>query len=245
LVIEYCALLNAIGDPESALQLLEGRRFQPWEGGESMALGIFSQTQILLARKALDHNRTEEAKAHLESAIEPPESLGEARHILANASDLWLAYGDTLAASGDPEPARNWWLRAAEFKGDFQGMAIQPYSELTYFQALALRRLGRDGEARALLLELRGYAEQLRESRATIDYFATSLPTMLLFDDDLQVRQDNRARFILAQVASGCAETSEAEQLLREVLAIDPSHAMARDLLSRISSSHPSSQCPV
>ncbi len=44
-------------------------------------------------------------------------------------------------------------------------------------------------EAQELLEGVREYARTLAASPATIDYFATSLPTMLTFHDDLQVRQ--------------------------------------------------------
>ncbi len=78
-------------------------------------------------------------------------------------------------------------------------MAVQPYSELTYYQVLALKRLGRTEEAERQRLDLKSYAEQLLVTPAKIDYFATSLPTMLLFEDDLQGRQEAKARLILSQ----------------------------------------------
>lgn len=55
---------------------------------------------------------------------------------------------------------------------------------------------------------------------------------MLLFDDDLQVRQVGRARFLQAQARWGLGEREAARALLEEVLARDPSHAMAADLLT-------------
>ena len=44
-------------------------------------------------------------------------------------------------------------------------------------------------EAHALLERLLEHAQALAESQARVDYFATSLPTMLLFHDDPQERQ--------------------------------------------------------
>ncbi|CAN5434227.1 hypothetical protein BH11ARM2_BH11ARM2_09200 [soil metagenome] len=78
------------------------------------------------------------------------------------------------------------------------------------------------------------YARELGESEAKIDYFATSLPTMFLFEDDLQARQENTARFLLAQAALGLGREDEARSLLEEVLRIDPNHAMASDLRSEL-----------
>lgn len=228
LTIEYCALLNAVGRPGEAAEVLSKRQFQPWEGGEGMALGIWTRTQLALARSA--ENPTV-ALEHLQSLIDIPKNLGEARHLLANASDVWLALGDALTAIGETGIAESWYKKGAYFKGDFQGMAVQPFSEYTYFQALALRRLGDEAAAERLMDALAVYAEEQLAAPAKIDYFATSLPTMLLFEDDLKARQDNRARFIQAQIAAAQGNREAARGLLSQVLSADPNHALASDLL--------------
>ena len=202
LTLEYCDLLNEAGDFEAAELIMVNRQFQPWEGGESMAMGVFTRTQFGLGHEALRVGDAEKAKNHFYRAAFPPENLGEARHMLANASDLWLACGDAANALGQSEEAAHWWRKAADFRGDFQEMAVQPYSELTYYQAVALERLGRTGDCQTLLQELQAYAERLLVAPAKIDYFATSLPTMLLFEDDLQDRQTIKANLILSQIAS-------------------------------------------
>jgi len=234
LTIEYCLLVNATGKPEEAAQVLAQRKFQPWEGGEGQALGAWSRSHLALGLQQLEKANAQQAKSHFEQALFPPENLSEARHLLANASDIWLALGDANIALGNDQEARKWWTRAAEFKGDFQEMSVIPFSELTYFQAFALKRLGRETEATALLKALDNYAHELGQTKAKIDYFATSLPTMLLFDDDLQRRQDNSARFMQAQAAAGLGETEKAVSLLGEVLRVDPNHALATDLRNEL-----------
>jgi tetratricopeptide (TPR) repeat protein len=234
LTIEFCALLNAVGLPEEAADLLESRRFQPWEGGEGQALGAFSRSHLTLGRHALAKGDAAAAKTHFIKVLNPPANLSEARHLLANASDLWLALGDAEQALGNEEEARRWWTRAAEFRGDFQEMSVLDFSELTYLQALALERLGRKEDAEAKLVGLDAYAQRFAQATAKIDYFATSLPTMLLFEDDLQRRQENLARFLRAQAAAGLNRQNEARALLDEVLRIDPNHALAADLRAEL-----------
>jgi hypothetical protein len=113
-------------------------------------------------------------------------------------------------------------------------MRVRALSELTYFSALALRRLGRAGGAGKLLRALLAHARALARQAAAIDYFATSLPTMLLFDDDLDARQLTSARFLQAQARLGLGEKKRARALLAEVIARDPSHARAADLLTAL-----------
>jgi len=58
--------------------------------------------------------------------------------------------------------------------------------------------LGRHAEARALFEAMLAHAETLKKTPAKIDYFATSLPTMLIFDEDIQQRQLQQATLIEA-----------------------------------------------
>lgn len=61
--------------------------------------------------------------------------------------------------------------------------------------------------------------------------FATSLPTMLLFDDDLQLRQQITALFLQPQAYAGLGHVAKAKALLRSALRRDPNHGLAADLL--------------
>lgn len=232
LCVEFCALQNQVGRPEKALPIVSSRNFQPWEGGEGQALGQHVRTHQLLARRALTAGDAAEAARLLEVALSAPLNLGEANHLLANQSDLRLALGDALVAAGRRAAALPQWRAAAEFKGDFQGMSVRAYSEITYYSALALRRLGKKVAADKLLRALLAYAQTLAKTEAKIDYFATSLPTMLLFDDDLQARQLTTALFLEAQARLGLGQKARAAVLLRTVLKRDPAHALAADLLA-------------
>ena len=106
---------------------------------------------------------------------------------------------------------------------------------MTYFSALAWKRLGQRAKAQKLFRELLAYAQQLEKSPAKIDYFATSLPTMLLFDDDIQFRQETAAMFLQAQARLVLGQKLQAEKLLQHVLRRDPNHALAADLNKELS----------
>ena len=230
LSIELCALYNQTGQHDKALAILSTRKFQPWEGGEGQALGQHVRTHLSLGRQALTTGNATKALAHFQQALAIPQNLGEARHLLANASDIHYWLGCAHAEQGTKDDARKHWNIAAEFRGDFQNMSVRPFSELTYYSALSLERLGKKTAAKKLLRGLLDYARVLAKQPATIDYFATSLPTMLIFDDDLQARQTTSALFLQAQAKLGLGRPAEARSLLTQVLKRDPNHALARDL---------------
>lgn len=231
LSVELCALLNQVGRHQEALEVVSNRHFQPWEGGEGGPLGQHVRAHLALGRLALARGNPTSARDHFTAALIAPANLGEAKHLLANQSDILYWLGCACGALGQNAAARKHWLAAANFKGDFQEMSVRAFSEMTYFSALAWLRLERRTAGRKLLADLLAYARRLAKTPAKIDYFATSLPTMLLFADDLQRRQETSALFLQAQAHLGLGRKAQARQLLQTVLRRDPNHALAADHL--------------
>jgi tetratricopeptide (TPR) repeat protein len=230
LSVELCALYQQTGQPEKALALVSARQFQPWEGGEGGPLGQFVRSHLVLGRRALWRRDATTARDHFAAALTAPHNLGEASHLLANQSDVHFWLGCACSQLGEVKKARGHSLAAATFKGDFQEMSVRAFGEMTYYSALAWRALGHETKARKLFRDLLDHARRLKKSRAKIDYFATSLPTMLLFQDDLQFRQKTTALFLEAQALLGLGRTADARRRLRTVLTRDPGHAPAADL---------------
>jgi tetratricopeptide (TPR) repeat protein len=234
LSVELATLLNHTGQPQRALDLLLGRQFQPWEGGEGLVLSQFVRASILLARRALADNQPRLARGLLMAALDPPRSLGESYHLLTSKSELfyWLALA--AAADGDPDEAHRHWRCGTRSSTDFQQMAVAEISTNTFWVAACLDALGEHEPATALFHKIDKFALQLEHQRPVVDYFATSLPTMLLFDDDLVLRNRIQSLLLRAQAALGLHRSEQAEALAREVLALDPSHTGAADLLQRL-----------
>jgi tetratricopeptide (TPR) repeat protein len=229
LTVELCALYNQTGQHEKALQLVSSRAFQPWEGGEGGPLGQHVRAHLALGRAAFAHRDFHGARGHFEKALTSSRNLGEAKHLLANQSDIHYWLGCALKELGETSAAQRHWRAAASFKGDFQEMRVRSFSEMTYYSALSWQQLGKHAEAKKLFRELLKFGKALEKTPAKIDYFATSLPAMLLFEDDLQARQHTAALFLQAQAQLGLGETNQGSALLQEVLKRDPNHAMAYD----------------
>ena len=233
LSVEYADLLNQVGRHEDALTYLGSRRFQPWEGGEGLARTQHERTHLALGRQALAAGDAAKALSHFETALVAPANLGETKHLLANRSDIDYWLGCAAAALGDHTRAKLAWTAAANFRGDFQERAVRVYSEMTYFSALSLQKLGRKAEAKKLLSGLKAYAKRLFKEEAKVYYFATSLPARLLFEN-MQRRQETTALLIEAEAEVGLGHTGRAKSLLQTVLRRDPARALARDLLASL-----------
>jgi tetratricopeptide (TPR) repeat protein len=235
LSVEVASLYNGLGMPERALEILCGRKFQPWEGGEGLVLSEYVRANVQLAKLALKAEQPNEALKFLQAASNPPANLSEAKHLLMNLSmiDYWT--GVAYAAMGQDTVAKEYWYRAARGKGDFQRMQVQAISNMSCWCAMALRKLGREEEAMALFHQIVDYACELNRQEPKIDYFATSLPTLLLFDEDLKARQTTTSLFMQAQGRLGLGERKVALQILHKVQKRDQSHTGAIDLLRMIS----------
>jgi hypothetical protein len=97
-----------------------------------------------------------------------------------------------------------------------------------------MMRLGRQAEAAELLRNLLAHAEGLKNEEPKIDYFATSLPQMLLFEDDAAKRNEVTATFLEAQARLGLGDVAASRKLLDRVLELDCNHAGAADLVSEL-----------
>jgi tetratricopeptide (TPR) repeat protein len=233
LSLELAALYNQLGRPQQALERLLGRHFQPWEGGEGLVLAQFVRARLLLGRSALDRGDPDGAMTHFEAALKPPQNLGEARHLLANRSDIYYWLGVAFEHQGSKELAQKCWRSAATHQGDFQQMSVRAVSEMTYWSALAEQKLGSESAAEALLQQICRYSVELEAAEPKIDYFATSLPAMLLFEEDIRLRNQIEAYFLRAQALAGLGRIDESKRLLEKVLHMDRNHAGAADLMQK------------
>ncbi|ADV82370.1 DUF5107 domain-containing protein [Terriglobus saanensis] len=233
LSLELATILSSLGQPDKALDLLLARHFQPWEGGEGQVLTQYMRAHILLAQRALKANDPTCALQHLDKADSPPVSLSEAKHLLMNRSHIDYFAGLAEKALGHDDTARRRWLQAARSQSDFLQMQTQEISSMTFWSAMSLKELGEEKGAAKLFDRIEAYAHVLSHTEPKIDYFATSLPTILLFDEDLKARQQAQADLLHAQVLLGRGGhgLQRGHEVLQQLLAKDHDNGAALDLL--------------
>lgn len=223
LTVEFVTLLNQSGRFEQALSILKKRRFSPWEGGEGLASAQYVYANRALGIEALVSAKPSDALRYFQAARHYPHNLGEGKHLLTLERDLDYLSGLATQRTGNEEQARKYWNAAAAPLPD-AGMH-------SYFQALASRELGNEETARKLLAGLARFAEDKRGAVAKLDYFATSLPNFLLFEDDLQERKRMESMFLGALADHGLGRRDQAIDTLRQVTKADPNHQPATFVL--------------
>jgi Tfp pilus assembly protein PilF len=232
--VELASLYNATGRAQEALELVTSRRFHPWEGGEGEVLRQYTNARLLLGQAALDQGDAVTAYDHFSRAMETPESLGEAYHPLQSRNDVNYWIGRSLRELGRNDEACEHFCQSAEEAADSSEMSVTSYGPLTFYRGLSLRALGREDEAETLFLSLLQFAKSQLGESAKIDYFATSLPNLLVFEDDLQARRDADHRLSIALAYFGLGDNSTARSILDAVLAFDQTNQHAVDLGRRL-----------
>lgn len=195
--VSLAELYNQTGAPQAALDTLLARRFHPWEGGEGKVLRQYTRAHLLLGQQALETGDAAGALQHFEQAMQPPENLAEAYHLLQAKADVSYWIGKALCALGREDEAVVQFEASANEAGDFQAMAVTEHSELSYYRGLSLIELGREAEAQALFEDFKRFAESELNGEAVIDYFATSLPLLLVFEEDLDQAKQGHAKKLL------------------------------------------------
>jgi len=226
LTVEYVTLLNQCGRWNEALQLLRSRRFSPWEGGEGLVSAQYVHAHMSLGKAALAAERCADALRHFEAARNYPQNLGEGKHLLTLERDLDYFSGLAAEELGDTLLARLHWSAAAAPLG---AMSIH-----SYFQAKALLALGEEQAAHAVLSSLAEFAATRMRAEPKIDYFATSLPNLLLFDEDREKRNRIESLLLSALAQDGFGNREEAMRELEEVIGEDRNHLFAAEMLAWI-----------
>jgi len=236
LVVEVVTLCNQTRKTAQALKILSSRRFHPWEGGEGLVSGQYVAAHLLMGRELLEAREPSEALAHFQAARVYPKNLGEGKHPLTLETHLDYFAGIALDSLGHAQEAQQWWKKAIEAQTGFKDMA--------YYRALALRSLDRESEAVSLLEELLDFASRQLDAEVRIDYFATSLPNFLLFDDDLQKRNRTECLFLRGLAKLGLRRIEESAADFREALTLDANHMWAQAELERIEADQAASSKP-
>ena len=220
LVLEEITLLNLLGRYEEAMKKLDAHQFHPWEGGEGKVSGQYQICRVELAKQALARGEKEKATQLLEECLVFPPHLGEGKLFGAQDNDFLYFLGRyEEGTAGSTEPA------AAMYYNDAKPDKI-------FYAGLCYRALGQEDKARGLFYKLVNYGKQHFFDHITMDYFAVSLPDLLIWDGNLDEQNRIHCLYMLALGYYGLGDKMHAEHYLTEVENLDINHFGAHALRS-------------
>lgn len=229
LVIEYITMTNSVGDYEKAYQMLLGRKFHPWEGGEGKATTQYEISLTELAKQAIRKGDYRKAIELLNKALQYPENLGEGR--LEGTKDNHINYylGIAYKALGDHEKAKQYFITASKGTDDPAGMMFyydQP-ADMILYQGLALKELGMTVPEHSRYQKLISYGEAHIYDVIKMDYFAVSYPDLAVFDSDFTKQNEAHCYYLMGLGNIGLGNREKAKMFLEKTLKCDPQHQKA------------------
>ena len=248
LVLEEITLLNQVGRFEEAMEKLDNHIFHPWEGGEGKVSGQYQICRIELAKKSLtpnpilaSHSVASDQRSSapngegsdylraiklLEECLEYPHHLGEGKLFGAQENDFYYLLGLAYDMKGDSEKARQCWEEGTA--GPTEPAAAMYYNDAKpdkiFYAGLCYRKLGQEDKARGLFYKLINYGKQHIFDHIMMDYFAVSLPDLLIWEDSLDVKNRIHCLYMLALGYYGLGDKEHAERYLKEVEQLDVNH---------------------
>ena len=226
LVLEHATLLNMLGRYEEAKALIDNRIFHPWEGGEGKVSGQYQMCRLEIAKQLLQKDANDaRAKQLLEECLVFPHHLGEGKLYGSQDNDFLYFLGRYQEGTvGPTEPA------AAMYYNDAKPDKI-------FYAALCYRKLGQEDKARSLFNKLINYGKQHLFDHVVMDYFAVSLPDLLVWEGDLDELNRIHCLYMLALGYYGMGDKEKAERYLRQVEEMDNNHLGARQFRTLITAS--------
>ncbi len=226
LLLEQITLYNQAGNYEKASALLAKSRFHPWEGGEGRVVKQYLTCHIERAKQAIESGNYEVAAENLQRALVYPINLGEGKLPGTQENDIFYLKGLVLEKTGQSAQAiRHFELAAKGMSEPVQAVFYNdPQPDKIFYQGLASKKLNQPGKADEIFHKLISFGKKHLDDEIMIDYFAVSLPDLLVFDIDLNSRNRIHCLYMMALGYLGLGSETEARELFSKVLELDLNH---------------------
>ncbi len=219
-------LYNNIGDFETADALIKEWKFQPWEGGEGKVVSQFILCQVEQAKAAMKYNEPVKALEYLTATEIYPQNLGEGKLPNVPENDIHFWKGIVYREMGNEEMATKEFQLAT--RGEHQPTQAVFYNdtpaEQIFFKAKALQQLGRTNEAENIFNKLIEFGQEHLYDKIKIDYFAVSLPDLLVFDQDMDLKNEIHCNYLIGLGYLGLGKKELGNNYFSEVLKKDHNH---------------------
>jgi len=226
LYLERITLYNQLGEYQKANELIIHRIFHPWEGGEGKVVAQYQICILELAKQKLAQQNYSEAIELLFKCLVYPSNLGEGKLHGTNDSDFYYFLGLAFAALGKTQEANIYWTMASE--GEHKPAAAIFYNDQKpdkiFYQALSINKLGNTEKANSLFQNLIDYAQKHQNETIKLDYFAVSLPDLLIWDDNLTLRNYVHCLYLAGLGSWGMGNKAEALDYFSKAMNIDINH---------------------
>lgn len=207
--LAHSVLCTVAGDYKRAKEILQDHVFHTYEGGEGNLTQHHAWLQYLIACREIKEGNKAAAGEMLKNGLVFPKNYGEEKNYFVNEAPIYLA----LAGLGEDEKA-------------YLDLAVSTKGAPTahsYYQVLALKKLGRMEEAAALAEQLETIGKTKIANAAVNDYYGVGSPAYPPFGYDIVKAHTHDGMVLCAFGALAKGDRAAAEVLCEKIGAIDAS----------------------
>lgn len=220
LYLERITIYNQLHNHKKARQLLNERKFHPWEGGEGKVILQYLICHVELAKRALSKGANDEALQLLDQLEHYPVNLGEGKLYGTAENDIHYFKGCAYEAMNMNEQAVEEFIAAT--RGNSEPVQAifynDPQPDKIFYQGLAWEKLHNEKKANEIFNKLISFGKQHINDEIKIDYFAVSLPDLQVFDQDLNVRNVIHCNYMIGLGLLGLKKKEAATNYFKKVL---------------------------
>lgn len=208
--LDKLTLLSQQGKYEEAINMAAVKHFHIYEGGEGKLTKQHAWMHVLYGNELVKAGDTEKAEQIYMNGINMPKSYGEAKTFFNQEAHIY--YYLSKLYTGEKRIAAL--QKAAEYKA--------AVSEISLFRSLALKELGKEDEAKAVLDEMLDKAQNLIDNKDMRTYYGVGSPSPMPFELNIEKHNLLAGNTLKAFALYGMGKYSEAELCIRRAEELDP-----------------------
>ena len=228
LYLERITLYNQLGEYNKAKDLLSVYKFHPWEGGEGKVIAQHLICNVELAKEQICSGNYSDALGLLNEAENYPPNLGEEKLAGVQENDIHFWKGVAYEGISNEEMANQFYQMATRGISEPASATFynDPQPDKIFYQGLAWKKLKDPVRSDEIFKRLIEYGQSHMEDQISIDYFAVSLPDLLVFNVDLNLRNRIHCFYIMALGNLGLdkAHAKNAGKYFDRILELDANH---------------------
>ncbi len=226
LYLEQATLLNQLGRHDEAMAMISARKFHPWEGGEGKVTAQYVICRRELAKSHVSRGEGKEALRLLEECRTYPWNLGEGKLPAAQENDIDYFAGCACELLDDRSGAEHYFnaaIKGLDELGDAMYYNDQQPDKI-FYRGMAMKKMGREEEAARLFERFVAYGREHMNDNVKIDYFAVSLPDLLIWEGDLNKRNRVHCHYMSGLGYFGLGDNKRAAEELKAAYELDRNH---------------------
>ena len=214
-------LLVQMGNYDRAIELLGTHHFHVWEGGGRIH-NVYVDAHLLRGHKSYVSGDYRSALESYLMALEYPVNLEVGKPVRGGGEPRVRYFvGQAYDALGAREKAREQYEKAVKPERN--------WSELSFYQGMSCRRMGREEDAGRIFLGLMRFAQGRLEAAGDMDFFAK------FGERQSAVNRRAQAHYLLGLSYLGSEDKARAKSEFEKALELNINHLWAKHYLSQVS----------